>query len=116
MRNSMSEALGQVLAYQQTRRAIVTAGTQALNRLLPVALGRSGQSRVVGRFLLGLYNGDDFPFSLTDLRCLDLPLFEACMHVLMMDFTPEVEVHERVPNGGKLWDELITRWAPEVEQ
>lgn len=112
--SSLAGALAQAMAYQQQRPAIVTAGTQALNRLLPVAQGNSGQSRVVGRFLLGLYNGEDFPFDLTDLRGLDLSLFDDCITVLFMDFSPEVEVHERVPNGGAIWQGLIERWAPET--
>ncbi|WP_457912047.1 DUF7673 family protein, partial [Caballeronia cordobensis] len=35
--------------------------------LLDVAEGSSGQARVAAQFLAGLYNGDDFPFSLTEL-------------------------------------------------
>ena len=116
MATSIAEAMTQVLAYQQRRAAYVTAGVQALNRLTPIALRDSGQSRAVGRFLLGLYNGEDFPFDLTDLRCLDLPVFEDCMCVLLMDYSPEVEVHERVPNGFAIWDQLMAKWAPEVAQ
>ncbi|TLX57867.1 hypothetical protein DN826_06435 [Stutzerimonas nosocomialis] len=116
MATSIYEAMSQALAYQQRRPAIETAGVQALHRLTPIAGGHTGQSRAVGRFLLGLYNGEDFPFDLTDLRCLDLPVFEDCMCVLLMDYSPELEVHERVPNGFAIWDQLMAKWAPEVAQ
>ena len=38
-----------------------------------------------GRLLLGLYNGDRFPFDLTDLRRLDDRLHNAAMAVIHMD-------------------------------
>lgn len=116
MRNTLSDAMAQALEYQQQRPALVTAGEQALNRLVSVALRPSGQGRVLGRFLLGLYNGEDFPFDLTDLRCLDLVLFEDCLKVLMLDYSPELEVHERIQNGNAIWQQLMEMWAPEVVQ
>ncbi|MDT4870295.1 hypothetical protein FQZ97_1053680 [compost metagenome] len=79
-----------------------------------MAVRPTNQGRVVGRFLLGLYNGEDFSFDLTDLRSLDLVLFEDCLKVLMMDYSPELEVHERIPNGGAIWQHLMELWAPEV--
>lgn len=114
MTDSMISALAKVWAYQDQRPAIIVSGTTSLNRLIPIALGQTGQSEVVGRFLLGLYNGDDFPFALTDLRALDIEVFQDCMHVLAMDYSPEVEVHERVVDGGPIWQRLMELWAPEV--
>ncbi|WP_342454975.1 DUF7673 family protein [Pseudomonas sp. S11A4] len=58
-------------AEERERPAIRAAGIAALHRLLPVAQRCSGQSRIVRRFLLSLYNGQVFPFALTDLRGLD---------------------------------------------
>lgn len=114
MNQSIVNAMAKALAYEQQRPAIVMAGIQALNRLIPIALNETGQSRIVGRFLLGLYNGEDFPFVLSDLRGLDMPLFQDCMLVLLMDYCPELEVHERVEDGGTIWQWLMERWAPEV--
>ena len=111
---TLATALAEIQADQQQRPALVTAGTQALNRLVPIALRNSGQSRVLGRFLLGLYNGEDFPFDLTDLRGLDLTLFKDCLSVLMMDYSPDKEVHERIQCGNAIWQRLIEQWAPEV--
>jgi hypothetical protein len=111
MKDSLSNAFAKVMAYQQQRPAIVTAGTQALNRLVSIAQDHSGQSGVIGRFLIGLYDGVEHPFDLTALRRLDLDLFEDCVKVLKMDYAPEVEVQDRVPNGSRFWKELLVRWG-----
>ncbi|MBD9483874.1 hypothetical protein IB229_12885 [Pseudomonas sp. PDM14] len=85
---------------------------EALNRLLPVAQRRTGQSRIVGTFLLSLYNGSAFPFPLTDLRGLDTALWNDCMALLRMDRRPEQEVHLYVENGEAIWSLLKAAWAP----
>lgn len=114
MNKSICNGLARVLAYEEQRPAITNSGVLALNRLIPLALRRDCQGGVVGHFLLGLYNGDDFLFGLTDLRSLDRAVFQDCIRVLLMDYSPEVEVHERVPNGGAIWQNLMEMWAPEV--
>lgn len=98
-------------SYQDERPAIREAGIQALARLVPVALRDSGQSRTVGRFLLGLYNGHEFPFTLTDLRSLDVGLFDDCIAVLRLDNVPEHEVHEYLPKGNLIFNQLREYWA-----
>ncbi|MFK0032999.1 DUF7673 family protein [Pseudomonas monteilii] len=99
-----------LMRYQQ-RPAIRDAGIQALARLVPVALRDSGQSRVVGRFLLGLYNSRDYPFELTTLRNLDACLFDDCLAVLRLDSSPEQEVHEYLANGQLIFSQLREYWA-----
>lgn len=116
MSNSLQDALHQATAYQRLRPAIVKAGEHALGRLVVTAVRPTGQGAVIGRFLLGLYDGPTYPFDLTELRGLDLPLFEDCMRVLMMDYSPELEVHERVPNGTAIWRELVAMWGQGVAQ
>lgn len=111
---TMASALAALQAHQAQVPTIRIAGIQALNRLVPIALRNSGQSRVLGRFLLGLYNGEEFPFDLTDLRGLDLALFKDCLSALMMDYSPDKEVHERIQGGSAIWQLLIEQWAPEV--
>lgn len=86
-------------------------GVAALQRLLPVAQGDTGQSGVVGRFLLGLYNGDAFPFNLVDLRRLDSDLHDDCISVLRLDYTPVQEVHRYFKNGDRIWRELKANWG-----
>ena len=114
MSDSLSKALANTRAYQQQRPAIVIAGVQALDRLIRIAQGDTGQSQVVGGFLLSLYNGDDYRFDLTALRTLDALIFEDCISVLLMDYQPEVEEHERIPGGNVIWKGLIKRWAPKA--
>jgi hypothetical protein len=95
----------------QQQPAIRLEGEAALRRLLPVAQRDTGQSSVVARFLLNLYNGERFPFDLTDLRRLDFDLFEDCMAVLKMDFQPAQEVHRYFENGGAIWEFLAQEWS-----
>lgn len=92
------------------RPAVKAAGLAALKRLVPVALQQTGQSQVVGRVLLGLYDGRAFPFELTALRCLDAQVFEDCMAVLRLDQVPEQEVHEYLPDGQQVFDRLVALW------
>lgn len=86
------------------------AGLDSLAHLLEVAERDLGQSSVVARFLVGLYNGQDFPFDLTELRRLDDDLFEHCLAVLRLD-QARVEVHTYFPDGQARWQRLIRDWG-----
>lgn len=90
---------------------IRAAGHEALIRLLPVALRDSGQSIVVARFLLNLYNGYRFPFDLTDMRRLDHSLVVDCLTVLQMDCMLEREVHKYFENGAEIWEKMARDWG-----
>lgn len=93
-------------------KAAQQAGVDALGRLLKVAQGNSGQCRRIAHFLLSLYNGERFPFDLTDLRSIDDELFEDCMRVLRMDARHcQKEVHAYFPNGGRIWEQLARDWG-----
>lgn len=92
-------------------RQVRAAGAEALARLLPVALRDTGQSRVIARFLLSLYNGNRFPFDLTDFRILDHSLFVDCITVLHMDYMPEQEVHCYFERGSEIWEQIGTYWG-----
>jgi hypothetical protein len=91
--------------------AIRIKGEAALRRLLPIAQRDCGQSYVVARLLLSLYNSDRFPFALTDLRRLDWDLFDDCIAVLTMDSLPQKEVHLYFENGGTVWEDLAKEWG-----
>lgn len=91
--------------------AIRLEGEAALRRLLPIAQRDTGQSSVVARFLLNLYNGERFPFDMTDLRRLDYELFDDCIAVLKMDSQPEKEVHRYFEDGGAKWEALAKDWG-----
>ncbi len=84
---------------------------EALRRLWDVANGHSGQCRVVARFLLGLYNGEEYPFDLTAFRSLDREIFIDCMAVLAQDYNPEQEVHVRLGVSGERFAQLAKTWG-----
>jgi hypothetical protein len=97
--------------YQAERPAIRAIGIDALLRLVPIAQRDSGQSGVIARFLLGLFNGPAHPFDLTELRGLDAGLFDDCLAVLRLDNSPEQEVHTYIHNGDAIWEDLRRNWA-----
>ncbi len=86
-------------------------GVEALKRLLPIAQGFSGQCRIVAAFLLGLYDGNRFPFNMNDFRVLDHAVFTDCLAVLRMDANPKKEVHTYFDNGNAIWEELAVAWS-----
>ena len=53
----------------------------ALLRCVRVAQADTGQSRIVARGLLSAYNGERFPFDVSDLACLDAGLVNALFNV-----------------------------------
>ena len=96
------------------RDILESKGVLALKRLFDVANRDHGQCRHIAHFLLGLYNGERFPFDLTDLRALDNSLFEDCMSVLRMDArVTQQEVHQYFENGGKRFEQLAKDWQIE---
>jgi hypothetical protein len=100
-----------VEAANRTRAHVATEGVAALKRLYEIALRDSGQCRIVAGFLAGLYNGQRFPFKLTDLRGVDDAIFEDCMALLRMDARQcEREVHDYFDNGNDRWEKMIQDW------
>jgi hypothetical protein len=67
----------------------------------------TGQARRLVRFLAGVYNGNDFPFDLTDLRALDADLASACIDYLNYDRLAKAEVHTHLPGGGRQMQSLF---------
>jgi len=98
-------------AWRAALPEIRAEGEAALRRLLPIAQSDTGQSGVIARFLLGLFNGDRFAFDLTEFRRLDRALFDDCLTVLRMDYAPLQEVHCYFPNGGQVFEKLATDWG-----
>lgn len=88
---------------------------QALNGLYTTAkrLWDTGGGGACARVLLGCYNGDRFPFDLTDLRRLDEGNLHNVLTVLRMDARCRAEVH--VILGELLQDRMVQplfeRWA-----
>lgn len=61
----------------------------------------TGQARRLVCFLAGIYNGEDYPFDLTDLRGLDTELATACLDYLNYDRLGKIEVHKHLSNGAR---------------
>jgi hypothetical protein len=105
---AVNDFFRQMAELETERQAATEAGLPALERLAKVAERDTGQSETVRLFLLGLYNGYRFPFSLIKLRSLDKSLFDDCLLVLTLDARVTAqEIHLYFNNGG----ELFERWA-----
>jgi hypothetical protein len=113
----LNAAWAEIVAGQRTR---LNTATEDLNeimerartalQLITNAIERNpgtGQSRRLGRFLAGVYNGSDYPFDLTDLRALDTDLANACIDYLNYDRLAKAEVHTHLPGGGKQMQSLL---------
>lgn len=110
---AVTDFLNQIANFEIERKAALTLGVPALERLAIIAKRDTGQAATVRLFLLGLYNGYRFPFDLTRLRGLDSDLFTACIDVLTMDARATVkEIHQYFENGT----ELFEAWAKEVSK
>lgn len=79
---------------------------EALKRLVDIAHRDHGQATKIRGFLLGLFNGYDFPYDLTNLRALDQKHFEDCMSVLRLDVRFMREIHNFISDGGKVFQKL----------
>lgn len=88
---------------------------QALNDLYTTAkrLWDTGGGGACARVLLGCYNGDRFPFDLTDLRRLDGTNLNNVLTVLRMDARCRAEVHVilRELLQDRMVQPLFERWA-----
>lgn len=89
---------------------VQSCGEEALARLFEVAHRNSGQARKVASFLLGLYNGNRFPFNLNGLRLLDIDVFVDCIAVARMDYWGKKEVHMYFEGGGWRFEGFDKRW------
>lgn len=95
-------------ALARDRAAITSRGLTALE-VIETAIRQNpttGQARRLLRFLLGVYNGYDYPFDLTDLRALDTGLANACLDYLNYDRLGIREVHKHLSGG----DRELHRW------
>ena len=104
------------------KRLRLTTAAEDLNEIMErarVALHRivqaieehpgAGQTRRLVRFLAGMYNGNDYPFDLTDLRTLDTELANACIDYLNYDRLSKAEVHTHLPDGGRQMQWFLTQ-------
>lgn len=69
----------------------------------------TGQAKRLVRFLAGMYNGQDYPFDMSELRGLDTQLASACMDYLNYDRLGIKEIHKHLANG----ESDLHRWLEE---
>jgi hypothetical protein len=69
----------------------------------------SGGAQRLVRFLAALYNGQDYPFDLTELRALDTALANACLDYLNYDRLGIAEVQQHLAQG----ESALQRWLSE---
>jgi len=95
---------------------LVSAAVAALQRLLERVRQHwhTGQSRRIVAFLAGLYNGQDYPFDLTELRGVDQDIAEDCLAVLRLDTRGLREVHRYIEGGEATWAAMITDYGLKV--
>lgn len=112
----MAKLRAQMNARAQMRPQILAEGQAALYRLMPITERNTGQSGIVARFLMGMYNGQRFPFNLIELRGLDHSLHDDCLSVLRMDRLRTQDVHCYLKDGVQLFERLIANWYPQGGQ
>jgi len=83
-------------------------GLPALHRIYAAASGASGQSKILRAFIVGMFNGDDHPFDLNQLRALDETLFDDALAVIQLDRHAEEEVHRYLPTTAQ---QAISSWS-----
>jgi hypothetical protein len=110
--NELSAAWREIITDQKLTRlselehdtqAIMDRAQEALT-IIETAINQnptSGQARRLVAFIAGLYNGQDYPFDLTDLRVLDTRLANACLHYLNYDRLGKREVHRHLAGGDR---------------
>jgi hypothetical protein len=76
------------------------AALQVIEKAINEHPTTGGAKRLV-RFLAGLYNGQDYPFDLSELRGLDTKLANACLDYLNYDRLGIAEVHKNLANGER---------------
>lgn len=91
-REATEQIVEEIFRADKRKTERVRAGVPALNRLVDVARGDHGQARHIRRFLLGLYNGFEWPLDMRRLRALDVDLQQAALDVIQLDWCGR-EVH-----------------------
>src|ERR1700735_5782043 len=115
----LNAAWQEIVAGHRTRLHTAAEATHEIMERARLGLSRivtaveehpgTGQGRRLARFLAGVYNGNDYPFDLTDLRALDTELASACIDYLNYDRLAKAEVHTHLPGGGKQMQGFIAQ-------
>jgi len=118
-RDEFERAVVDIVAGERPRmdaldRDVIAITRRALEALKTIeasitAHPTTGGARRLVKFLAGVYNGQDYPFDLTELRGLDTKLANACLDYLNYDRLGVKEVHKHLKNG----DLDLHRWLEE---
>jgi len=82
---------------EAAKREAIHKGLPALFRIYAASEGMNGRSRILRALIIGIFNGDDHPFDLNQLRALDDALFDDALAVIRLDRYAEKEVHLYLP-------------------
>lgn len=100
-------------------QAAVTSRALVALEIIETAIRRNpttGQAGRLVRFIAGVYNGQDYPFDLTDLRALDTRLANACLDYLNYDRLAKREVHHHLSRGERELHEWLEEYGLEASQ
>lgn len=84
--------------------------TDAIRKLVPLAQGDTGGSRVAAQVLLSAYNGADFQLDIVDLCNLDRVYYQAALAVIRGRVELRGEPQNFVENGDEVFRDLWHRW------
>lgn len=114
--NEFEQAIREIVAGKRPRMDALGSDIAAIKERALAALQiivaairehpTTGQAGRLVRFLAGVYNGQDYPFDLTELRALDTRLASACLDYLNYDRLGIAEVHQHLEGG----DRELLRW------
>jgi hypothetical protein len=118
-RDEFERAIVDIIAGERPRmdtlnreEAAITRRALAALKVIETAIHShptTGGARRLVKFLAGVYNGQDYPFDLTELRGLDTALANACLDYLNYDRLGIKEVQKHLANG----DRDLHRWLEE---
>jgi hypothetical protein len=118
-RDEFNQAVVDIVAGKRPRmdaldRDLAAIKTRAMDALQTIEKAindhpTTGGAKRLVRFLAGLYNGQDYPFDLSELRVLDTNLANACLDYLNFDRLGVAEVHKHLANGAR----DLHRWLEE---
>jgi hypothetical protein len=82
----------------------------AIAKLVPLAQGDTGGSRVAAQVLLSAFNGEEWQLNIVELSLLDQGYYEAALDVIRGRVELGIEPHTLVEGGGRIFEELWLQW------
>lgn len=84
--------------------------SQAVSKLIKLAQGDTGGSRVAAQVLLSAFNGEAWQLNIVDLSVLDKSNYKAALDVIRGRVELYMEPHTLIENGDRVFEELWHRW------